>query len=76
MEDLIDPLLIALGWDVHNEERAAPQYRQVILENSPEVEGEDGRKAPDYGFRMGEMRKFFTAVALKSQPALAKKLGL
>jgi len=25
---------------------------------------------------MGEMRKFFAAVAPKSQPALAKKLGL
>ena len=30
-QDLIDPLLIALGWDVHNEERAAPQYRKSSL---------------------------------------------
>ena len=36
-QELIDPLFIALGWDVHNEERAAPQYRQVILEDSLEV---------------------------------------
>jgi hypothetical protein len=58
-QDLIDPLFIALGWDVHNEERAAPQYREVILEDSLEVEGEDAHKAPDYAFRIGETRKFF-----------------
>jgi len=45
-QDLIDPLFIALGWDVHNEERAAPQYRQVILEDSLEVEGEETAKRP------------------------------
>jgi hypothetical protein len=28
-QDLIDPLFIALGWDVHNAEHAAPQYRSV-----------------------------------------------
>ena len=58
-QELIDPLFIALGWDVHNEKRAAPQYREVILEDSLEVEGEDTRKAPDYAFRVGETRKFF-----------------
>jgi type I restriction-modification system DNA methylase subunit len=69
-QDLIDPLFIALGWDVHNEERAAPQYRQVILEDSLEVEGEDARKAPDYAFRIGETRKFF---AEAKKPGVAIK---
>ncbi len=78
-QDLIDPLFIALGWDVHNEERAAPKYRQVILEDSVEIEGEDARKAPDYAFRIGETRKFFAeakkpGVALKTAAAPAYQL--
>ncbi len=78
-QDLIDPLFIALGWDVHNEERAAPQYRQVILEDSLEIEGEDARKAPDYAFRIGETRKFFAeakkpGVVLKTAAASAYQL--
>ena len=27
---LIDPLFIALGWDVRNESHAAPQYVEVV----------------------------------------------
>ncbi len=78
-QELIDPLFIALGWDVHNEKRAAPQYREVILEDSLEVEGEDARKAPDYAFRVGETRKFFAeakkpGVALKTAARPAYQL--
>ena len=54
---LIDPLFMALGWDVRNESRTAPQYREVIPEESLEVEGH--RRAPDYTFRVGQTPKFY-----------------
>jgi len=57
-QDLIDPLFIALGWDVRNENRAAPQYREVIPEASTDVAGQ--RKSPDYAFRIGRGTKFFS----------------
>ena len=56
-QELIDPFFEALGWDVRNTERAAPDYRQVVVEDSLDVEGQ--RKAPDYAFRIGDKRKFF-----------------
>ena len=54
---LIDPLFEALGWDVSNKAMKAPQYREVILEDSLDVEGH--QKAPDYTFRVGTLRKFY-----------------
>jgi type I restriction-modification system DNA methylase subunit len=57
-QSLIDPLFEALGWDVANREMAAPQYREVIPEDSLEIEG--SQKAPDYTFRIGSYPKFFT----------------
>jgi len=56
-QELIDPLFIALGWDVHNAGRAAPDYREVILEDTLDIEGQ--KKAPDYAFKVGRERKFF-----------------
>jgi len=56
-QDFIDPLFVALGWDVRNEQRAAPDYREVVFEDSLEIEGQ--KKAPDYVFRVGRERKFF-----------------
>jgi predicted type IV restriction endonuclease len=56
-QEFIDPFFVALGWDVHNAARAAPDYREVVVEDSLEVEGQ--RKAPDYVFRIGRERKFF-----------------
>jgi len=50
-QSLIDPLFEALGWDVRNTARIAPQYREVVPEDSLEVEGQ--QKAPDYSFRVG-----------------------
>lgn len=64
-QSLIDPFFLALGWDVANANRVAPQYREVILEDSLEIEGQ--QKAPDYTFRVGTLRKFF---------AEAKKCGI
>src|SRR5450756_1500558 len=50
-QSLIDPFFEALGWDVRNASMTAPQYREVIPEDSLDVEGQ--QKAPDYTFRVG-----------------------
>ena len=62
---LIDPLFEALGWDLRNTAMIAPQYREVITEDSLEIEGQ--QKAPDYAFRVGTLSKFYTE---------AKKCGI
>src|SRR4030043_464571 len=56
-QSLIDPFFEALGWDVRNDSMAAPQYREVIPEDSLDVEGQ--QKAPDYTFRVGTLTKFY-----------------
>ncbi len=76
-QSLIDPLFEALGWDVRNAARIAPQYREVIPEDSLDVEGE--RKAPDYTFRVGTLPKFFAeakkcGVNISEDPAPAYQL--
>jgi type I restriction-modification system DNA methylase subunit len=53
----IDPLFIALGWDVNNIQGFAEQYKEVIHEDKVRVAG--AAKAPDYAFRIGKERKFF-----------------
>jgi hypothetical protein len=55
-QSLIDPLFEALGWDVHNKARTAPQYQEVIPEDSLDVEGQ--QKDPDYTFRVCTLAKF------------------
>jgi hypothetical protein len=62
---LIDPFFGALGWDVRSTAMVAPQYREVIPEDSLDVEGQ--QKAPDYTFRVGTLPKFY---------AEAKKCGV
>ena len=62
---LIDPFFEALGWDLRNAAMVAPQYREVITEDSLEIEGQ--QKAPDYAFRVGTLAKFYTE---------AKKCGI
>ena len=57
-QSLIDPFFEALGWNVSNNPPVAPQYREVIPEDSIDVEGE--QKAPDYTFRVGTLPKFYT----------------
>ena len=64
-QSLINPLFEALGWDVGNRSMTAPQYREVIPEDSLDVEGQ--QRAPDYTFRVGTMAKFY---------AEAKKCGV
>jgi hypothetical protein len=55
--EFLDPFLRALGWDIDNEQGYAEAYKDVIHEDSLEVEGVT--KAPDYAFRIGGTRKFF-----------------
>lgn len=64
-QTLIDPFFEALGWDVRNTARTAPQYREVVPEDSLDIEGQ--QKAPDYAFRVGQTLKFY---------AEAKKCGV
>src|SRR5208337_5242657 len=76
-QSLIDPLFEALGWDVRNTSMNAPQYREVIPEDSLDVEGH--QKAPDYTFRVGPLRKFYAeakkcAVNIGTDPAPAFQL--
>ncbi|HEY3288974.1 MAG TPA: hypothetical protein VGK87_02490 [Anaerolineae bacterium] len=49
--NLIDPLFIALGRDVHNEQRIAPQYSPVVIQPSQDIERQ--KRVPDYAFRTG-----------------------
>ncbi|MCB9109610.1 MAG: Eco57I restriction-modification methylase domain-containing protein [Anaerolineales bacterium] len=55
--EFLDPFFEALGWDVFNKRGYAENYKEVIHEDSIEVEG--ATKAPDYAFRVGGQRKFF-----------------
>src|SRR4030042_426882 len=64
-QSLIDPMFKALGWDVGKKEMRAPQYREVVPEDSLDVEGH--QKAPDYTFRVGTTPKFYVE---------AKKCGI
>lgn len=55
--DFIDPLLEALGWDVHNLQRRSEVYREVVEEDV--LKTGRGSTAPDYGFYIGGEPKFF-----------------
>jgi hypothetical protein len=76
-QSLIDPFFEALGWDVRNAFMTAPQYREVIPEDSLDVEGR--QKAPDYTFRVGTLAKFYVeakkcGVNISADPAPAYQL--
>jgi hypothetical protein len=57
-KDFIDPFFEALGWDVTNK-KGVPvgPHREVVPEDAVRVRG--ATKAPDYGFYLGGVRKFF-----------------
>jgi type I restriction-modification system DNA methylase subunit len=63
-QDLIEPLFIALGWDVRNEQNLAPDYKEVKYEGRVRVkeEGRETIKNPDYEFRYG-LKTFFLVEA-------------
>lgn len=56
-QEFLDKFFIALGWDVYNEHGLAPEYAEVVVEDSLEIEGTS--KAPDYAFKVGRERKFY-----------------
>lgn len=62
----LDPLFEALGWDIPNKQGYAEAYKEVVHEDALKTSG--GHKAPDYGFRVGGVRKFFLEA---KKPAIA-----
>lgn len=75
--EFLDPFFVELGWDVANEERVAPQYRDVIHEDR--IRGSSSSTAPDYAFTLSGTRKFYLeakkpAVDLRSNPEPAYQL--
>lgn len=63
--EFINPFFEALGWDLGNKHDKAPQYKDVVFEDSVKV----GNKirAPDYCFRYGGNRKFFVEAKKPSE---------
>ena len=55
--DFINPLLGLLGWDVENRQGRPVAYRDVIYEDRVKIGSHT--KAPDYGFYIDGVRKFF-----------------
>ncbi|MDR3063013.1 MAG: N-6 DNA methylase, partial [Methanobrevibacter sp.] len=56
-QEFIDPFFECLGWDVYNKKDSAPQFRDVIFEDSIKVG--KGTKAPDYCFTLNGQKIFF-----------------
>ncbi len=73
--DFINQFLQAFGWDVYNEKQAPQHLREVVQEDTVEVEegGELLKKNPDYALRIGAERKFFVEVKRPSIPILTDK---
>lgn len=76
--DFLNKFFKALGWDVENDEGLPPSFREVVTEDTVQVDGRT--KSPDYSFRRrnGE-RKFFVeakkpAVNISSHTASAFQL--
>ena len=61
--EFLNPFFKALGWDIDNQQGYAEAYKDVIVEDTLEVEG--AAKAPDYAFRIGGARLNFTDHILK-----------
>lgn len=60
--DYLDALLEILGWDVKNQRGVTQYLREVILEDTVEVEEDELgplRKKPDYALRLNTARKLF-----------------
>ena len=55
--EFIDPFFEALGWDVRNAQGRGEHDKDVVYEDSIKIGGKT--RAPDYSFRIGQMRRFF-----------------
>lgn len=76
-QSLIDPFFEILGWDMRNASMVAPQFREVVTEDSLDVEGH--QKAPDYTFRLGTLPKYYVeakrcGINISADPAPAYQL--
>lgn len=75
--DFLDPFFETLGWDVRNLNNASEKFRDVILEQSVEVNGQ--AKSADYLFKIGGTPVFFVeakkpSVNIETDPAPAFQL--
>jgi len=70
--DFLDPFLEALGWDVSNEKGKSQSLREVIIEDSVEVEEEESllSKKPDYALCAAGERKFFLEAKKPAVPIM------
>ena len=70
--DFLDQFLVALGWDVFNNKQAPQYLREVVHEDTVEIEnsGEILTKKPDYALRLGTERKFFVEAKRPSVPII------
>jgi len=76
-QEFLNPFFKALGWDMDNQQGHSERFKEVVHEDSIEVEGRS--KAPDYCFRIGGKRIFFVeakkpAVNVDRDPAAAYQL--
>jgi len=55
--DFIDKFFTLLDWDIANNQGFSESYRDVVREDKIKIDG--SKKAPDYSFRIGGVRKFF-----------------
>jgi hypothetical protein len=70
--DFINPFFEALGWDITNRQGLPAAFREVIHEDTLEIEGR--KKASDYSFRLPngrveQMLALHQKVATASNPA-------
>ncbi len=56
-QEFINPFFKALGWDVDNEQGQVEGNKDVVHEEK--IKNGHATKAPDYGFYLGKIRKFF-----------------
>ena len=69
--EFINPLFEALGWDVTNRKGRAPQYRDVVFEDS--IRTSKGVEAPDYCFTLAGRKMFFVEA---KKPSVNIKTGV
>jgi hypothetical protein len=70
-QEFINPFFDALGWDVYNKNDIAPQYRDVIFEDSLRINKEV--RAPDYCFQLPGKKMFFVEAKKPSVNIKEKK---
>ncbi|MBD2232544.1 Eco57I restriction-modification methylase domain-containing protein [Phormidium tenue] len=58
-QEFLNPFFESLGWDLDNRQSLPELYKEVIVEDSISVAGSKHKKAPDYCFKIGGIRKFF-----------------